>query len=175
MSSTRAPAGDPVAVDPAVRAGIEDFLYHEADLLDSWQLEEWLGLFEPGATYQIPATDMPDGDSATSLFLVADDWVRIQARVKRLLSRNAHVENPPSRNRRMISNVRVAAGAEPATLSVRANFVVFRVRRETNDIYVGRYDHVVAIDADHRYRFRRRKAILDLDALRPAGKVSIIL
>ena len=33
---------------------VEDFLYKEAALLDEWRLDEWLTLFEPGATYDIP-------------------------------------------------------------------------------------------------------------------------
>lgn len=160
---------------PVTRSAVEDFLYHEAELLDTWRLEEWLECFEPGATYQIPSTDMPDGRPETSLFLVADDWTRIQARVKRLMSRNAHVENPRSRTRRIVGNVRVRAGAETGTVSVKASFAVYRVRYEVTDLFVGQYDHVIAIGADGRLRFRQRKAVLDLDSLRPAGKVSVLL
>lgn len=156
------------------RAEVEDFLFLEAELLDSWQLDEWLGLFEEGATYRIPATDTPDAEPETSLFLVSDDWERLGARVKRLQSRNAHIENPHSRTRRIVGNVRVSPGEEPGTVSVRANFAVYRIRYEQTDLYVGAYDHVLASDGDG-LRFRHRKAVLDLDALRPAGKVSIIL
>lgn len=162
-------------VSPESRAAVEDFLYDEAEILDTWQLEEWLTLFEPGASYHIPSTDRPLGDPETSLFLVADDWIRIQARVKRLLSRNAHVENPQSRTRRIVGNVRVKAGPEPDTLTVAAAFAIYRMRYELTDIFIGRYEHILAVGDDGRLRFRHRKAVLDLDALRPAGKVSIIL
>jgi p-cumate 2,3-dioxygenase beta subunit len=156
------------------RAEVEDFLFHEAELLDSWRLEEWLGLFEEGASYRVPATDAPDSDPETSLFLISDDWTRLRARVKRLQSRNAHVENPHSRTRRIIGNVRVAAGDDPGTVRVRANFAVYRLRYAVNDLYVGGYDHILAWDGT-RLRFRHRKAVLDLESLRPAGKVSIII
>lgn len=156
------------------REEVEDFLYREADLLDTWQLDEWLELFEEGATYMLPATDMPGGDPETSLFLIADNWTRLQARVKRLKSRNAHVENPHSRTRRVIGNVRVSPGEEDGTVRVRAAFVVFRLRYEQNDIYVGSYDHLLA-EHSGELKFRARKAVLDLEALRPAGKVSIII
>jgi p-cumate 2,3-dioxygenase beta subunit len=166
------------------RSDVEDFLYLEAELLDAWKLEEWLTLFEEGATYEVPATDTPDGDHRTSLFLVADNWTRLQARVKRLLSKNAHVENPRSRTRRMITNVRLVPGEEPggpgespevaATVRVRASFVVYRTRYEIVDTYIGSYDHVL-VCSDTHLRFRHRKAVLDLEALRPSGKVSIIL
>lgn len=89
-------------------------------------------------------------------------------------SRNAHIENPRSRTRRLISNVRVAPGGDPETVRVQATFAVCRIRRQHNDLYVGRYDHVL-VHRNGELRYRHRKAVLDLDSLRPAGKVSIIL
>ena len=38
---------------------IEDFLFHEADLLDQWRLPEWLELFTEDAEYQVPCMDLP--------------------------------------------------------------------------------------------------------------------
>jgi p-cumate 2,3-dioxygenase beta subunit len=60
------------------RQTIEDFLYEEAALLDDWRLEAWLELLTEDATYEVPATDAPDGDPHSALFLVADDKVRIR-------------------------------------------------------------------------------------------------
>jgi len=156
------------------RADVEDFLFHEAELLDSWRLDEWIELFEEGGTYRMPATDAPDSDPGTSLFLISDDWLRLKARVKRLKSRNAHIENPHSRTRRIVGNVRVMAGEEPGTVRVWANFAIYRMRYELNDVYVGAYEHIVSWDGE-TLRFRHRKAVLDLESLRPAGKVSIII
>jgi len=42
------------------------------------------------------------------------------------------------------------------------------------DTYVGRYEYTL-VQRDGRLKIRARKAILDLEALRPHGKVSIIL
>lgn len=156
------------------RGSIEDFLYREAELLDDWKLDEWIELFEPGATYHVPATDLPAGRPESSLFLVADDWVRLNARVKRLMSKNAHVENPRSRTRRIIGNVRFNEIHEDQTIAIRANFIIYRWRYEIADQFVGRYEYVVLPTADG-LRIRSRKAILDLESLRPSGKVSIIL
>ena len=67
------------------RADIEDFLFLEASLLDEWKLNEWLTLFEEGASYWVPpAGSSDDVDPATTLFYVADDWFRLTERVKRL-------------------------------------------------------------------------------------------
>lgn len=155
------------------RQEIEDFLYEEAALLDEWRLEEWLELLTEDASYYVPATDIPDGDHRSTLFLVSDDPTRLRSRVKQLLGRFAHAENPHSRTRRLISNVRVR-GIEENTIHVTANFVVYRVRQEQVDTYIGRYEYTFVCQ-EGKLRIRERRAILDLDSLRPQGKVSIIL
>jgi p-cumate 2,3-dioxygenase subunit beta len=155
------------------RQVIEDFLYEEAALLDEWRLDEWLELLTEDATYEVPATDTPDGDAHSSLFLVADDKVRLRSRVRQLLGKSAWAENPPSRTRRMISNVRIRR-EEGEHIFVTANFVVYRLRFEQIDTYVGRYEYTL-VQRQGSLKIRVRKAILDLEALRPHGKVSIIL
>jgi p-cumate 2,3-dioxygenase subunit beta len=155
------------------RQQIEEFLYEEAALLDEWQLEEWLQLLTEDAAYYVPSTDIPDGDHKTTLFLVADDITRLRSRVKQLLGRFAHAEHPHSRTRRMISNVRIRK-VEGETLYVTANFVVYRLRMEQMDTYVGRYEYQL-VQRDGQLKICERRAILDLNALRPQGKVSIIL
>ena len=152
---------------------IEDFLYEEAALLDEWRLHEWLDLLTEDARYEVPATDRPDGDATTMLFLVADDITRIRSRVEQLLGKSAWAENPRSRTRRLISNVRIRA-VEGEAIHVAANFVVYRMRFEQMDTYVGRYEYTL-VRRDAKLKIRERRAILDLDALRPHGKVSIIL
>ena len=91
------------------RSEVEDLLYQEAALLDEWRLEEWLELLTDDAIYQIPPTDVPEGDSRNTLFIIADDAVRIRSRVKQLLGKFAWAENPHSRTRRMITQ-RARAG-----------------------------------------------------------------
>jgi len=107
------------------------------------------------------------------LFIVADDAVRIRSRVKQLSGKFAHAEHPHSRTRRLISNVRIRS-VEGETIRVTANFVVYRTRLEQLDTYVGRYEHIL-VYKDGKLKIRERRAILDLDALRPQGKVSLIL
>src|SRR5438045_9682175 len=113
--------------DAAVtRSEVEDFLYHEAALLDSWRLDEWLALLTEDATYRVPSNDRPDSDPKSALFMIADDIRRIRARVTRLQDPHAHAESPRSRTRRLISNVRIV---EQNPLHVEANFVIYRFRR----------------------------------------------
>lgn len=153
---------------------VEQFLYHEADLLDTWRLPEWLELFLPEGVYLVPATDKPDGDPGRDLFMVQDDRFLLEQRLNSLMKRAAHAEYPHSRTRHMITNVRVVE-REDNTLDVRANFTVQRIRNGVMDTYVGHYEHLMVRDDEHGFRYRTRRCVLDLDALRPHGKVSIIL
>jgi p-cumate 2,3-dioxygenase subunit beta len=159
--------------NPLARPEAEDFLFKEAALLDAWRLEEWANLFTEDGEYLIPATDAPDGAPGTSLYLVYDDRHRLGERAKRLLKKTAHAEQPRSRTRHMSSNVMVAE-AEGTVMPVFCNFVVFRSRMEKTDIYPGHAEYRLVRGSDG-LRIRSKKAILDIDVLRPQGKVSIIL
>jgi p-cumate 2,3-dioxygenase beta subunit len=160
--------------DRELTAEVEEFLFDEAELLDQWRLHEWLALFAPEGRYLVPATDKPDGDPVRDLFLIQDDRFLLEQRVNSLLTRAAHAEYPHSRTRRLISNIRAAA-RDDGRVDVTANFAVFRVRNAIMDTYVGHYSHVLERNEASGFTFIARKAVLDLDALRPHGKVSIIL
>ena len=154
------------------RSEVEEFLYHEAALLDAWKLDEWLALLTEDATYRVPSNDRPESDPKTALFMIADDIRRIRARVTRLNDPHAHAEFPRSRTRRMISNVRIT---DTSPLRVEANFVVYRFRGN-DDVreYVGRYRYVLE-KKGAQFRIKSREAILDAMELASLGTVSFIL
>jgi p-cumate 2,3-dioxygenase beta subunit len=155
------------------RQQVEDFLFQEAALLDEWRLDEWLALFEAGATYEVPTTDRPNDDPHRSQYYVWDDYELLTARVKRLKSKHAHAENPHSRTRRLVTNVRVAESSD-SSLDVRAAFLIYKIRDGNVDQFVGRYEHTLAANGEG-LRFRRRRAVLELEVLRPGGRLSFIL
>lgn len=157
------------------RAEIEDFLYAEAALLDSWALDEWLHLFAPGAKYEVPCNNAPDGDPAQDLLLIDDNLARLQARVERLNSRRAHREYPHSRTNHQVFNVRVR-GVDPddGTISVSASFTVWRFRGGKSSCYVGRYRYRL-IHGDNGFQINYKRAELDMTDLRAVSDVAIIL
>jgi p-cumate 2,3-dioxygenase beta subunit len=161
----------PISAD-VTRGEVEDFLYEEAALLDAWKLDEWLALLTDDATYRVPSNDRPDSDPRGTLFTIADDIARIRSRVTRLKDRNAHAEYPPSRTRRLISNLRIV---EKNPLRVEANFVVYR-HRSNDDVrqYVGRYRYVLR-KTDGKLKIASREAVLDAMELASLGAVSFIL
>lgn len=156
------------------RAEIEDFLYREADLLDGWKLDDWLALMTEDATYYVPPNDKPDADHRFTLFTIADDIARLRERVIRLKDPNCHAEYPPSRTRRLITNVRIT-GVDGDTIAIAANFVVYRHRRgEPVREFVGCYRHKLR-RVGGMLKFAERRAILDAHELGAMGSVSFIL
>lgn len=156
------------------RAAVEDFLYHEAYLLDEWRLDEWGELLTEDACYYVPPNDVPHGDHRDTLFHIADDIHRIKSRITRLKSRHAHAENPHSRTRRLITNVRIT-NKDDNYIYVSANFLVMRYRRnEQIRQYVGQYEYKLAVQ-NGELKIAQRKAILDAEELGGLGSVSIIL
>jgi p-cumate 2,3-dioxygenase subunit beta len=162
-------------LDPAVSRGeVEEFLIHEAALLDEWKLEEWLTLVTEDGKYLVPSLDSPSSDHRTALFLISDDRRNLGSRVKQLLGQTTWAEFPRSRTRRLVSNARILEQAED-WVKVTANFAVWRFQHEATDCYVGRYMNVLVRGPGGGLMFRERRAILDLETLRPHGKLSFIL
>jgi p-cumate 2,3-dioxygenase subunit beta len=155
------------------RSEIEQFLIDEAALLDEWRLEEWLALMAPDARYLVPPLDAPDADHRDTLFLIADDRRTLASRVRQLLSGTTWAENPRSRTRRLITNVRLLA-MDDSEARITANFAVWRFQHEQSDVYIGQYRHVL-VRGPSGLLFRERRTVLDLETLRPHGKLSFIL
>lgn len=154
-------------------AEVERFLVEEAALLDEWKLDEWLALMADDVQYLVPALDTPQDDHRNTVFLIADDSVRLRSRVGQLNGRSVWAENPRSRTRRLLTNVRVLeSSAQQAT--VVANFAVWRFQFEQTDVYVGQYRNVV-VRGPSGLLMRERRVVLDLESLRPHGKLSFIL
>jgi p-cumate 2,3-dioxygenase beta subunit len=156
------------------RSEVEDFLFHEAALLDEWKLDEWQALLTDDATYMIPPNDDLEGDHRKSLFIIADDRERIRQRIIRVLDPNCHAEHPKSRTQRLIGNVRLLA-QDDDVITVAANFICYRYRRyERVGEYVGNYRYLLKRH-DASFRIREKRVFIQAHELGQLGSVSIIL
>jgi 3-phenylpropionate/cinnamic acid dioxygenase small subunit len=134
--------------DAETQHAVEQFLYAEAELLDQHRFHEWLELFAEDVHYWAPTRmtrtvrerDHEIAARGESAFF-EEDLHRLKGRVRRLTSGVSWSEEPPSRTRRLITNVRVRARDDGA-LDVACNFYVYRSRLERHqDWFVGeRFD-----------------------------------
>jgi len=162
--------------DYETRLAIEDFVYHEADLLDRWKLDEWVGLWADPCTYEVTTIGETDPETASpekSLFLIADNRFRLEQRIVRLKKTSAHVEYPHSKTRHLFTNV-IVAGAREDEIEAQVNFAVFRTKRSVTNHYMGRSLYTFVTNGQG-LRIRHKRCILDLEGLVPQGKLSIVL
>jgi p-cumate 2,3-dioxygenase beta subunit len=156
------------------RAEVEDFLFHEAALLDEWRLNEWQELLTDDAHYLVPPNDDLDGDYKSSLFIIADDRERIRQRIIRVLDPNCHAEYPKSRTQRLIGNVRILS-QDGDHVEVAANYICYRYRRyERVGQYVGNMRYKL-VRKGESFLIREKKIVIQANELGQLGSVSIIL
>jgi len=128
--TARLPARQPLDVHSC-----EQFLLHEARLLDDGKFDEWLALFTPEAWYWVPSE--PDqADPVETISLIYDDRRLLETRVRRLASPRMYSQEPRSRTSRMIGNVTIES-ADGNACTARSKFVMIEYRREQQRLFGG--------------------------------------
>jgi 3-phenylpropionate/cinnamic acid dioxygenase small subunit len=126
-------------LDPLDVARCEQFLVHEARLLDEGRFDDWLELFTPDAWYWVPSRpDQPDPHETVSL--IYDDRRLLETRVRRLASPRMYSQEPRSRTSRIIANVTIEE-SEGAFCTVRSKFVMIEFRRDSQRLFGGTAFH----------------------------------
>ncbi len=149
---------------------IRQVLYAEAELLDERRFDEWLQMMTDDMVYEAPVRltrergQEPDFSRGMRHFW--DDRKTLQLRVDRLHTDFAWAEDPPSRTRRMISNVRIRTGGSETELEVRSYILLYKSRGAdgTADlISAERKDLWRRVDGS--WRLARRFILLDQSTL----------
>ena len=143
-----------MAVD---RQQVEQFIYHEADLMDEHRYDEWLALWTDDALYWVPS-GRDNIDPKREISLIYDDRVRLQVRITRLKSGFAHAQEPKSRMRRVVSNI-VTQEEDNGDIVVFSNFLLTELRRGKQDIFAGRTIHRLRPD-NGSFRLASKKVLL---------------
>ena len=158
-------------VDAELQREIEQFLYEEAEILDDRRMREWLDLFADDVRYTMPTRDnrvrreqAKELAGEGEMFYFDDDKPTLVARVKRLETGMAWAEDPPSRTRHLVTNVRIEPTAD-GEYSVRSSFILYRTRLRTDEnLFVGRRtDRLRRTDAG--WRIARREIVLDQNVI----------
>jgi 3-phenylpropionate/cinnamic acid dioxygenase small subunit len=113
------------------------FLYREAELLDSNSLEQWLELLTEDINYEMPlrlTSERGQSDIASQTGHFSEDRRSLELRVKRLGTDFAWAENPPSRTRRFISNIRVENSSNANEVKASSYFLLYRSRGSSTQV-----------------------------------------
>jgi 3-phenylpropionate/cinnamic acid dioxygenase small subunit len=118
---------------------VERFYYDEAALLDSHRYEEWLALFSDDAHYFMPIrrTRMQreldkEFTKPGEMAFFDETKTLLAGRITKLGSGRSWAEDPPSRTRHLITNVRITKD-DGRTLEVESNFHLYRTRLNSEE------------------------------------------
>ena len=160
--------GAPVPIGSAVYNQILQFLYVEARLLDEIRLKEWGATLAEDLIYNAPLRETrPMSQQAASVVRTMqhfhDDWRSVMGRIVRLTgTKSAWAEDPPSRTRRLVTNVMVEETDKPQEYSVRSYLLVTRSRFNFDefDLISGERRDVLRVDGES-FKLARREILLD--------------
>lgn len=142
---------------PLSRPEAEDILYREARLLDDQRYSDWLEMLAEKVSYWVPCNG--DGtDPNREVTLVFDDRERLNDRINRLSSGLVHAQSPPSKTKRIISNVEIEESDDDSA-TVLSAFMMYELRRGKERIFAGRYEHRLQATAG-QWKIASKKAVL---------------
>jgi len=136
---------------------IGQFLYHEAHLLDTQRLEEWLALFTEDATYWIPL-EQGQSDPLETSSIIHDDRTLLELRVRQARHPRAHARRPLARTVHQVGNVRLLeeSGGE---LRVASTLILVEFRAERQRVWGALVEHRLR-DAGDTYRIAHKRVDL---------------
>lgn len=148
---------------------ITEFLHHEAELLDDGRLRDWLALLTPDVVYQVPVRVARErtGDEVAGVmedsFHLDERYGSLEMRVDRVETGFAWAEEPPTRLRHVIGNIRVTDLEDrPDEVAVRSNLLLYHARWDRPDYTVlsgERHDRLRRVDGG--WKLARRRVVLD--------------
>jgi benzoate/toluate 1,2-dioxygenase subunit beta len=108
---------------------VDEFLYHEARLLDTGQLEAWLELFTDDATYWLPL-ERDQKDPLETSSIIHDDRTLLALRVKQARHPRAHARLPLARTVHQVGNIVVEESKDEVRVSSTLQVVEFRNEKQ---------------------------------------------
>jgi 3-phenylpropionate/cinnamic acid dioxygenase small subunit len=119
---------------------VEQFLYRQADLLDSRKWQDWIDLFAADGVYWMP----PEPSHTTwegMPAIFAEDRNLMTVRMKRVLHPDAWSQRPLWGTNHVVSNVVVDKAAKNGDLVARSRFHMMELRRDDVRHFAGQYTH----------------------------------
>jgi 3-phenylpropionate/cinnamic acid dioxygenase small subunit len=143
------------------------FLIEEAHCLDENQFREWMALLTEDIVYTAPVRQTMSRDDGRGFYpgsnWIYDDLGSIAFKLKRNLeSDSAFAEDPPTRTRRLVTNMRLFETDNPSELLAISSVLLRRNRGDNaiSDEISARRDDIIRSDGDG-LKLARRTVWLD--------------
>src|SRR3954469_10181463 len=142
-----------------------DWLHSEAELLDNAREREWLeGMIDPEIVYRLPLRQTVERARGTGFsddtFHLDETYGSLTSRVARNETRYAWAEDPPSRIRHFVTNIRVHE--VEGQLQVQSNLLIYRTRQDQTrpQLFSGERHDVLRRGDGGRLRLAQRTVYL---------------
>ena len=132
---------------------VEEFLYHEARLLDTQQYEAWLDLFTADATYWLPL-EQGQKDPHNTSSIIHDDKTLLELRIKQARHPRAHARLPLARTVHTVGNILVSED-----LKVNSTLQVVEFRNDKQRVWGALVEHHLHRDGTS-YRIAHKRVDL---------------
>jgi 3-phenylpropionate/cinnamic acid dioxygenase small subunit len=133
--------------EPMLKREVEEFLYHQAELLDGKRWQEYIDLFAADGIYWMPADPgHTHWEGLPSIF--TEDTHLMTVRMKRILHPDAWSQKALWETSHVIGNVRILERPAPAELLVQSRFHMMEQRRDNGRHFAGRYRHHLVRDGN---------------------------
>lgn len=150
----------------------QEFVAHEAGLIDAQRFDEWLALFAEDGRYWVPLAGAAQAEGAPHNALADEDRLLLTLRVQRLASPKAHSQHPRSRCQHVLQAPRLVAADEAAgTCELRTPFLYIESRGARQLLLAGSATHRLARAGD-AWRIRLKRVDL-LDAGEPLPSIQL--
>lgn len=161
-----------VPVGSGIYNRITETLYEEALMLDNMLLLEWSYFVTEDIRYTVPlrrtrSLDEPDKSVVRTMMHMDEDYGSLMMRVGRLTrTKSAFAEDPPSRTRRIITNILVDSTEKPDEFAVTSYGVLHRNRYEEDYMQVISFvRHDILREVNGAFRLAQREIIVDFAVL----------
>jgi 3-phenylpropionate/cinnamic acid dioxygenase small subunit len=125
----------------SVQHRIEQFLFHQSELLDEKQWGAYIDLFADEGVYWMPATpDQTEWLDSPSIF--AEDKQMMEIRMGRITHPNAWSQAPQWGTSHLVGNIVIESVSE-TEISVRSRFQMTELRRDATRHFAGTYRHTL--------------------------------
>ncbi len=157
-----------VAIGSPLYNEILEFFYDEAEMLDQLRLHEWRETWTKDLEYGVPLrltrpTREKDQTIVRTVQHMHDNYGSMTVRVMRIMdTKSAWGEDPPSRTRRLVTNVRVYKTDNEDEYKVQSYLLLTRNRFDHDDFDLLPCErHDLIRREDGKLKLARREIILD--------------
>jgi 3-phenylpropionate/cinnamic acid dioxygenase small subunit len=152
---------------------IADFIYREAELLDTMQWQAWLDLFDAEGRYWMPM-EWQQQDPVLQPSLMYEDLLLLKVRIERLAGERTFSQKPKSRCHHLLQAPQIVA-CDTATGIFRAktSYIYTETRGDMLERYSGWASHdLVRVDDALKIKLKRID-LINFDA--PFGNIQLFM